>query len=208
VTALDQLFASRIATIVPEAVGPTLAAELRTRLDRAGYNAPRAGSTAAATRSRSTPEEPVVLAALAGLAGAGDRPVARGWSTRSALRLGPGMTTCSHTHDRSHEDPLVELMLDLSPASVPGADVHYRRHGQVVFQVASRPGALSGRRARPGDGLLSRLRQQAPRRRVCRAARGAAPRRLTRGGRRPAAAPRARGEVLLSQRSFGLANRQ
>jgi hypothetical protein len=140
VTALDQLFASRIATIVPEAVGPTLAAELRTRLDRAGY-------TRYALLDRGSyevaidPDEPVVIAALAGLAG---QVTGRslGLVDARALRLGPGDYLLAH-HDRSHEDPLVELILDLSPASVPGAEVHYRRRGQVVFQVTSRPGALS-----------------------------------------------------------------
>lgn len=140
VTGLDELFASRIATIVPEAVGPTLAAEVRTRLDRAGY-------TRYALLDRGSyeiaigPDEPIVVAALAGLAGQLTGRSLAAVDAR-ALRLGPGDYLLAH-HDRSHEDPLVELMLDLSPASVPGADVHYRRHGKVVFQMASRPGALS-----------------------------------------------------------------
>jgi sarcosine oxidase gamma subunit len=140
VTTLDQLFASRIATIVPEAVGPTLAAEVRAQLDRTGY-------TRFALLDRGSyevamePDEPALVAALAG--------VAREVTGRSvvlvdarALRLGPGDYVLAH-HDRRHADPLVELMLDLSAASVPGADVHYRRHGKVVFHVVSRPGALS-----------------------------------------------------------------
>jgi hypothetical protein len=139
-TTLDQLFASRLATIVPEAIGATLAAEVRARLDRAGY-------TRYALLDRGSydvaidPDEPILIAALAGLA--------RQVTGRSlvladarALRLGPGDYVLAH-HDRSHDDPLVELMLDLSPASIPGADVHYRRHGKVAFQVVSRPGALS-----------------------------------------------------------------
>jgi hypothetical protein len=140
VTALDQLFTSRIATLVPEAVGPMLAAEVRARLDRAGY-------TRYALLDRGSyevaigPDEPIVIAALAGLAG---RVTGRSLALvdARALRLGPGDYLLAH-HDRSHNDPLVELMLDLSPASVPGADVHYRRYGKVVFQVPSRPGALS-----------------------------------------------------------------
>lgn len=139
-TTLDQLFASRIATIVPEAVGPTLAAEVRARLDRAGY-------TRYALLDRGSydivigPDEPAVIAALAGLAG---QVTGRSLVLvdARALQLGPGDYVLAH-HDRSHEDPLVELILDLSPASVPGADVHYRRHGKVVFQVVSHPGALS-----------------------------------------------------------------
>ena len=139
-TTLDQLFASRIATMVPEAIGPTLAAEVRARLDRAGY-------TRYALFDRGSyevaigPDEPTVIAALAGLAG---RVTGRSLALvdARALRLGPGDYLLAH-HDRSHDDPLVELMLDLSPASIPGAEVHYRRHGKVVFQMASRPGALS-----------------------------------------------------------------
>jgi hypothetical protein len=140
VTTLDQLFTSRIATIVPDAVGPSLAAELRGRLDRAGY-------TRYARLDRGSydvalaPDEPAVVAAIT--------DIARQVTGRSlvlvdarALRLGPGDYLLAH-HDRCHDDPLVELMLDLSPATVPGADVHYRRNGAVFFQVASRPGALS-----------------------------------------------------------------
>lgn len=140
VTALDQLFASRIATIVPEAIGPALATEVRARLDRAGY-------TRYALLDRGSyevaidPDEPSVIAALAGLAGPLTGRSLAPVDAR-ALRLGPGDYLLAH-HDRRHEDPIVELMLDLSPASVPGADVHYRRHGKVVFHVESRPGALS-----------------------------------------------------------------
>lgn len=140
VTGLDELFARRIATIIPEAIEPTLAAEVRTRLDRAGY-------TRYALLDRGSyeiaigPDEPNVVAALAGLAGQVTGRSLAAVDAR-ALRLGPGDYLLAH-HDRSHEEPLVELILDLSPASVPGADVHYRRHGKVVFQMASRPGALS-----------------------------------------------------------------
>jgi hypothetical protein len=139
VTTLDQLFAGRIATVVPDVVGPALAAEVRARLDRAytRYALLDRGSYEVAI----APDEPALVAALTG--------VARRVTGRSlalvdarALRLGPGDYVLSH-HDRSHDEPLVELMLDLSPASVPDADVHYRRHGKAVFQAASRPGALS-----------------------------------------------------------------
>jgi hypothetical protein len=140
VTTLDQLFTSRIATTVPDAIGPTLAAELRTRLDRAGY-------TRFALLDRGSYElalaidEPALVAALAGLAG---QVTGRSLVLvdARALRLGPGDYLLAH-HDRSHDAPLVELMLDLSPASISGAEVHYRRHGKVVFQFASRPGAVS-----------------------------------------------------------------
>jgi len=140
VTTLDQLFASRIATVVPDAIGPALAAEVRARLDRAGY-ARHALLDRGSYDVALDPDEPALAGALAGLAGklTGRSLVL---ADARALRLGPGDYVLAH-HDRSHDEPLVELMLDLSPASVPGADVHYRRHGRVVFQVVSRPGALS-----------------------------------------------------------------
>jgi hypothetical protein len=140
VTALDNLFANRIAMVVPEAVGPTLAAEVRARLDRAGYTRCALldrGSYDLATAV----DEPAVLAALTGLAMevTGRSLVV---DEARALRLGPGDYLLARC-DRIHGDHLVELMLDLSPESVPGADVHYRRDGKVVFRIAPRPGALS-----------------------------------------------------------------
>lgn len=139
-TTLDELFASRIATIVPEAVGPTLAAELRARLERTGY-------TRYALLDRgsydvlASPDEPALLAALTGIA----RQVtgrALALAEARVLRLRAGDYLLAH-HDRVHDDHPVELMLDLSAASVPGAEVHYRQRGQVFFRFASRPGAVS-----------------------------------------------------------------
>jgi hypothetical protein len=146
VTTLDQLFARRIATVVPDAVGPTLAADVRARIDRAATGA-GTGYARFALLDRGSydlalvPDEPALVTALTGLAAqvTGRSLVL---ADARALRLGPGDYLLAH-HDRRHDEPLVELMLDLSPASVPGADVHYRRHGKVVFQVVSRPGALS-----------------------------------------------------------------
>ena len=57
-------------------------------------------------------------------------------------RLVPGDYLLAH-HDRASDEQHLELILDLSPAVVPGAAVHYRRHGDVTFQVPSRPCALS-----------------------------------------------------------------
>ena len=37
----------------------------------------------------------------------------------------------------------VELVLDLSPAALPGAEVRYRHRGQFVFTFPSTPGALA-----------------------------------------------------------------
>jgi hypothetical protein len=57
------------------------------------------------------------------------------------LRLVPGDYTLAH-HGYI-EEPAVELVLDVSPAAVPDAAVHYRRRGNVVFAMPSQPGALA-----------------------------------------------------------------
>jgi hypothetical protein len=62
-------------------------------------------------------------------------------STR-LLRLRAGDYALAH-HDRFHEDNPVELTLDLSPASVPGAEVHYRRRGAVFFRMPCVPRTLA-----------------------------------------------------------------
>ncbi len=139
-TTLDELFASRIAVVVPEAIGPTLAAELRGRLEPSGY-------TRYALFDRgsydvlASPDEPALFAALTGIA----RQVtgrSLGFAEARVLRLRAGDYLLAH-HDRLHDDHPVELMLDLSPAVVPGAEVHYRQRGKVFFRFASHPGAVS-----------------------------------------------------------------
>ncbi len=62
-------------------------------------------------------------------------------STR-LLRLRAGDYLLAH-HDRFHDDNPVELTLDLSPASVPGAEVHYRRRGAVFFRMPCVPWTLA-----------------------------------------------------------------
>lgn len=59
-----------------------------------------------------------------------------------ALRLVPGDYVLAH-HDRIHDDNPVEVMIDLSPAAVPDAEVHFRRRGGVFLRFASAPGALA-----------------------------------------------------------------
>jgi hypothetical protein len=58
------------------------------------------------------------------------------------IRLLPGDYLLAH-HDHSHDDHRVELMLDLSPAVVPDAEVRYRRNGAVFFRFPSQPGTAS-----------------------------------------------------------------
>lgn len=59
-----------------------------------------------------------------------------------AVRLRPGDYVFVR-HDRVYDDRPVEVVVDLSAAPVPGAEVHYRHRGQVFFVFPSRPGAAA-----------------------------------------------------------------
>jgi hypothetical protein len=59
-----------------------------------------------------------------------------------ALRLGPGDYLLAH-HDRVYERFPIEVTIDLSPAAVDGAEIHYRRRGQVFFRMPSAPGSAA-----------------------------------------------------------------
>jgi hypothetical protein len=139
VTTIEQLFGARTSVIIPDVVGAATTAELRALLeahyvrfgllDRGSYHV------------ANDPDVPEVLAALTKLATeVTGRSLAI--SETRALRLRAGDYILAH-HDRIHDDHPVELMLDLSPESVPGAEVHYRRRGQVFFRFPCTPGALS-----------------------------------------------------------------
>ena len=58
------------------------------------------------------------------------------------LRLVAGDYLLAH-HDRVYDDFPVEVMFDLSPAPVPGAEVHYRRRGQAFFRAPCVPGSAA-----------------------------------------------------------------
>ena len=146
-TTVEQLFGGRTAVIVPDVVAPALAGQARAALERAGY-------TRYALLDRGSYD---VLAdpALAELRALPDvlpdvliEHAARTTGRRlvvaeaRALRLHPGDYLLAH-HDRIHDDHPVELILDLSPARVPGGEVHYRRRGQVYFRVPCAPGSLA-----------------------------------------------------------------
>lgn len=139
-TTLDQLFGGRTAVVVPDVVGPSLAARARERLERAGYTRytllDRGSYDVVAD-----PQEPELFGALIDLAA---RTTARALvlTEARALRLQPGDYLLAH-HDRIHDGHPVELVLDLSPATVPGAEVHYRRRGQVYFRAPCVPGSLA-----------------------------------------------------------------
>lgn len=134
VTALGDLIGARTAVLVPDAIDP---ARARGHYAWARYALLDRGSYEYA-RDVAEPE----LAALAEREAerVTGRPV-RVVESR-ALRLGAGDYILAR-HDRVYEDFPVEVMFDLSPAVVPGAEVHYRRRGQVFFQVPSLPGAMS-----------------------------------------------------------------
>ncbi|MBL0214918.1 MAG: hypothetical protein IPQ07_13665 [Myxococcales bacterium] len=58
------------------------------------------------------------------------------------VRLSPGDYVLAH-HDHTHDDHRVEVIVDMSPAAVPGTEVRYRRRGAVFFRFPSAPGATS-----------------------------------------------------------------
>jgi len=137
---IEALFGSRTATVRPGVLEPAQLADVRARLTRCGL-ARYALLDRGSYETGAAPEEPALFARLATLASdVTGRPLAV--AEARVLRLGPGDYILAH-HDRVHDDLPVEVMLDLSPARVPGADVHYRRRGQVFFQVESAPGAAA-----------------------------------------------------------------
>lgn len=138
-TTLDELFGTRIAVVVPGAVNAALAGELRARLDGAGWRR-YALIDRGSYDEQPGPDEPKLYEALARIAGEATGRALQ-FAEARALRLGPGDYLLAH-HDRIHDDGPVELVLELSPASVAGAEVHYRRRGQVYFRFTPEPGAL------------------------------------------------------------------
>ncbi len=137
---IEELFGARLATEVPEVVGRALAAEIRERIARAGY-------TRYALYDRGSydvgapPDEPALLAALAALA---TKETGRELHVVEArvLRLRAGDYLLAH-HDVLRTGSPVEVTLELSPRGVPGAEVHYRRRGQVFFACGATPGAAA-----------------------------------------------------------------
>ncbi|MBA3821246.1 MAG: hypothetical protein H0X17_20345 [Deltaproteobacteria bacterium] len=137
---IDDLFRSRLAVSVPDAISSPAAAELRARLEQWGYER-------YPLLDRGSYEhvpvvhEPALSDALAGIASELTARALHVVAAR-ALRLQPGDYLLAH-HDALHADHPVELTLDVSPAVVPGAEVHYRRRGGVYFRVPSAPGSLA-----------------------------------------------------------------
>jgi hypothetical protein len=139
-TTIEQLFGGRTAVVLPDVIDPSLGAEVRERLERTGY-ARYALLDRGSYDVLVSPQEPALIATLTDLAA---RTTGRSLALAEAraLRLLPGDYLLAH-HDRIHDDHPVELVLDLSPAAVPGAEVHYRRRGQVYFRVPCAPSSLA-----------------------------------------------------------------
>ncbi len=128
------------AVIVPNAVTAGVAGSVRERLETAGYARYTLLDRASYDEAVAV-DEPAVVDALAAIASevtgrslVADRP--------RVLRFGPGDYSLVR-HDRVHDERPVELVLDLSATSVPGAEVHYRHRGQVFFTFPCSPGALA-----------------------------------------------------------------
>jgi hypothetical protein len=136
---LDDLLATRSAVIVPDAIGREIAAAVRARLAPrfARYTLVDRGSYGAIA----DPHEPELLAAVARLvAQATGRAVIL--ARARVLRLECGDYLLAR-HDAVRTERAIEAVLDLSPASVPDAELHYRQHGQVFFRVPTVPGSLA-----------------------------------------------------------------
>lgn len=139
------------AVIVPEVIGTALAAEVRGRLEQEGYT--RYGLVDRGSYDFiDGPSLSDLHEVLAGIASevTGRRLTP---SSARALRLGAGDYLLVR-HDRVHEGQErperpetesrpIELVLDLSAAPTPGAEVHWRHRGQVYFMMPSSPGALA-----------------------------------------------------------------
>lgn len=118
---------SRLAVIVPEAP----AFEAPTQLAR----------YALLDRGRYAYAEVLAPAAVTALASEVTSRALRPISAR-VLRLEPGDYVLAH-HDPLHEDHRVDVIVDLSPAVVDGAEVRYQRRGATFFRFPSQPGAAA-----------------------------------------------------------------
>jgi hypothetical protein len=140
VTSIGELFGARTALVVDGVVTAERAAEARARLAFAGYQPYRLYDRGS-YHVVGDPPLSYLVADVAHLASARTGRALAPIAAR-ALRLGPGDYLLGR-HDVVHDDHPIELVVDLSPAAVPGAAVEYRRRGQVFFVAPSRPGAVA-----------------------------------------------------------------
>jgi hypothetical protein len=138
VTTLGELFGAT--AVVRGVIDAARGAAVRERCEQRGYRR-YALLDRGSYDVLANPDEPELLAQLVREAERmADRRLAI--TESRVLRLGPGDYLLAH-HDRIHDDNPVEVTLDLSPAPVEGAEVHYRRRGQVYFRFECTPGALA-----------------------------------------------------------------
>lgn len=133
---IEALFGARTAEILPDRVGPDAARALRAaheprytryrNLDRGSYDV--------------IEDAPVLLELVDLVCERLGRALAI--ASSRVLRFHPGDYLLAHA-DRVYDDHPIEVIIDISEAAIPGAEVHYRRRGQVYFRVPSQPGSLA-----------------------------------------------------------------
>lgn len=128
------------AVIVPAATGAAAAAELRARFEATGYRR-FTGIDRASYDQLASIDEPALFEALTGVASEVTGRPLRVVDAR-VMRLGPGDYVLAR-HDRAQDGRPVEIVLDLSPATTPGAEMHWRHRGQVFFAMPATPGDLA-----------------------------------------------------------------
>jgi hypothetical protein len=126
---LADVLATRSAVIVPDVVDRATAAAIRARLRWVPYTLVDRGRYAFCD-DLELGELADVIARLAGRAAISAR----------AIRLGPGDYTLVR-----HDTPRVglEVAIDLSAASVPNAELHYRQRGQLFHRFPCVPGTAT-----------------------------------------------------------------
>lgn len=129
-----------IATTVRDAISAARCSELRARFAAAGYQ-PYARLDRGRYAVLADPDASDVLGPAIGIA---SELTGRTLVLERArvLRLGAGDYLLAHHDPLLAHDP-VEITLDLSPVAVPGAEIHYRRRGAVIFVHPTTPGALA-----------------------------------------------------------------
>ena len=139
-TQIEDLFGARTAVIVEQAITAGMAADVRARLERAGYARYQLLDRGSYDVTAHIDEPALIAHVVARAEQATGRTL--GVVEQRVLRLGPGDYLLAH-HDQIHEGHPLELIVDLSAAAVPGAEVHYRRRGQAYFRVPSAPRSLA-----------------------------------------------------------------
>jgi hypothetical protein len=134
------------AVTIPAAVSAELARTLRAEAERAGYGRysllDRGSYEVLELEGRGAAWDEVARALVGIAREVTGRPLVFALAAARVLRLRAGDYLLVR-HDRVAEGPAVELVLDLSPAPVPSAEVHWRHRGQVYFTFPSSPGALA-----------------------------------------------------------------